>query len=310
MQKKRNTTYARLSFLMILLIIGAVTGPQLLFLAQDSRIQEKVTVGERDSMDMSALNADYTKDIKTRLTNIAEGIKEGRNYYAYATDYEINADAYELTDKLLYKSDCFDFFFKFQLQPISYCFPSFRGYDIKCWKRYVICDEDFEGGVILMAWYFDIMLDEGMEFQFLADAEDNTLYAIRFENVENDYFAVCAYDNLIVNISDFCNDYYRAGNQVWSDLETHINTMGIDDEAVDSTSNVSKVNEKDENKSYEEKYKEIMETGSCVVSLIYGENSLNWEICLVEDDVSKKTDLYLGIREIRELIPEFSRQNN
>lgn len=310
MQKRGNTTYVRLLFFMILLIIGAVTGPQLLFLVQDSRIQGKVTMGERDSMDMSALNADYTKDIKTRLTNIAEGIREGRNYYAYAVDYEINADAYGLTDRLLYESDCFDFFVKFQLLPKSYCFPSFRGYDIKCWKRYVICDEDFEGGVILMAWYFDIMLDEGMEFQLLADAEDNTLYAIRFENVENDYFAVCSYDNLIVNISDFCNDYYRAGNQVWSDLETHINTTGIDDEAVDSTSNVSKVNKKGENEYYKKKYIEVMEIDSYVVSLIYGENSLNWEIRLVEDDVSKKTDLYLGIREIRELIPELSRQNN
>ena len=114
MRQKRKSNYVKFAFLLILLIIGAVTGPQLLFLVQDRHIHEKVTLGERDSMDMSALNADYPKEIRTRLSNYAKGLEEEKKYYAYATDYEINADAYELADKILYDAEWGDFLISFQ----------------------------------------------------------------------------------------------------------------------------------------------------------------------------------------------------
>ena len=51
--------------------------------------------------------------------------------------------------------------------------------------------------------------------------------------------------------------------------------------------------------------KNVLERGSYVVSLNYGEHQLNWEICVIENELFESPDLYMGIREIWELIPEF-----
>lgn len=312
MQQKGKTIYVKFAFLLILLIIGAVTGPQLLFLVQDRHIQEKVTLGERDSMDISALNADYPKEIKPRLSNYAKGLEEEKNYYAYATDYEINADAYELADKILYDAEWGDFLISFQLLPEPYYSTVFKGYDIKSWKRYVICDESFEGGVTLMAWYFDIMLEEGMEIKLLVDAEDNTLYATQFENVDKFYFSYCPFDNLIVSMPSYWNYYYDAENTENNDSDNYMEIYGIENEAVDIATHDAEII-KEKNKSFEEnywsavekQYLNVLETGSYVVPLKYGGHQLNWEICLIENELLVNPDLYMGIQEIRKLITEF-----
>lgn len=312
MKQKGKTIYVKFAFLLVLLIIGAVAGPQLLFLVQDRHIQEKVTLGERDSMDLSALNADYPKEIKTRLSNYAKGLEEEKNYYAYSTDYEINADAYELADKILYDTEWGDFLMVHQLLPEPYYSTVFRGYDIKSWKRYVFCDESLEGGVTLMAWYFEIMLEEGMEIKLLIDVEDNTLYATQFEHIDRFYFSNCPMDNLIVSMPSYWIYYYDAENTDNNDSDHYMEIYGIENEAVSNVAgNTEIIKEKD--KSFEEKYMSalekqylnVLETGSYVVPLNYGEHQLNWEICVIENELFENPDLYMGIREIWELIPEF-----
>lgn len=314
--ENRNKNYIICVLLMLVLLIGAVTGPQLLFAVQDSHAQNDIYLGERDGMDVTALNSDYPRELQTRMLSLSSGLAEGRQYYAYATDYEVNEECYTIVENAVWLKEGQEWqdwavilIDSIPLFPDAYYGFNTYGYDVTVWKRYVICDENFEEGVAIMAWYFEIRLSEEMQIKLLVDTEDYTLYAIWFDNIE-DYYMYRFDTNLITMMSVYWLYYYDADNAVDKMYEKYLEEMGVmDDESVVASAIIGEEyatrSEEYNEDILAEKLKMLISTKQYDLPLLYGENQLNWKLQMTEDDLSHTPKLCMGVQEIWELIPEF-----
>lgn len=291
---------------MLLLLIGAVIGPQLLFIVQDRYLQRDIYVGERDGMDMISLDADYPRTLQSRMRDFARGLAEERKYRAYATEQVVDEECYAILDDAFGSQDWLYAFGDMPLFPYAYYPSGSYAYEVTAWKRYVICDEEFENGVAVMAWYFEFRVADGMRIKLLFDTEDYTLYAIWFEAVEPDYQYRFAWEELTDALL-FWIYYYDADKTLQEFSEEYAEAMGKENDSV-VAEQTEGVWDQDlrllEEDSIEAALRILAEEGHCSVPFMYGENQLHWELLVAGDHLSDAPDLCMGIREIWTLIPE------
>lgn len=270
----RKTVYIRCILAMLVLLVVAVLGPQLLFVIQDRHTQGSTWQGERDRMDMTTLNESYTAVRRDRMSDFAKGLAEGKKYYATATDYQVDEECYKILEELMLSDWNVNAEMGLVLDYVNalYSMMYSLGFEVDMWKRYVIYDKDFENGVAFMAWYYEINVGDIYRIKLLIDTEDDTLYYVQFlqkeENVKKTGWQISFSAEEPELLTYFW--YYYEPDLSESDL---YETILVD-----------------------------MNDGSYNIILPYGENSLHWEIEATEGDIST---LNLGIVQIANLIPEF-----
>lgn len=318
--KRDRATYINCILAMIILMIIAVLGPQLLFAVQDNHKQGEIFMGERSQLDVTALNVGYPKVLRERLLNFAEGKINGKQYYATITDCTVDAEGYSILDNVL-NHEWVTFLNDVGILWYDYENISKIGYNIEEWKRYVIYDENFENGVAFMAWYFTVTINDGMTIQLLVDVEDDTLYQLkvtfddtlreweRYGYTEWEYF----YSDMINTFFLYWRLYYDVNDFGNASYEEYLQNFGYFTDYGEK----KKIYSEKENVSIEEVfpvYGDVMINDDSVYlqqELPYGENSLYWKMKVLRaatesESTEGKMEITMGIEDIVELVPEFS----
>lgn len=289
--RKIKINYIKYIFMMLVLLASAVFGPQLLFAVQDKHNQENIWLGERDSMDIAALNVGYTESLGERLKNYAKGLAGDKKYYANVTDYEVDAECYEIMETVL-NSSWGSFLDSFMV--LDFYDSIYKGYDVQNWKRYTIYDEEFENGVAIMAWYFELYGVDERKIKVLVDTEDYTLYYLEMEVADKvyDYYG---YGAKVPKNSSELLEYFAYYYEIMAGEE---NIVGVD--KIQETYNTSRQD------SLFDVYMVYLQPGLYNIMLPYEGAWLHWELEATQSTQETPARISVGIREIGELIPEFS----
>lgn len=312
--KRDRAMYVNCILAMVILMIAAVLGPQLLFAVQDNHKQGEIFSGERSQMDMTFLNVGYPKVLRDRLISFAQGQSSEKQYYATATDCTVDAEGYSILDNVLNR-EWVTFLNDMGILLYNYEAISKIGYTIDSWKRYIIYDENIENGVAIMAWYFDVSINDSIKLQLLVDVEDDTLYHINIAVDEKWTWEHYGYPEWHYFDADVVNTlilywcyYYDAGDIVKASDEDYLKSIGYGTDYEE----IKKKSDGKENIVVTEifdAYGELMMDGDSTViqkELPYGENMLNWEMKVQQDVEKTSMVISMGISDIVELVPEFS----
>lgn len=314
--KRDRATYVNCILAMVILMIAAVLGPQLLFAVQDNHTQGEIFSGERSQMDMTSLNVGYPKVLRERLLSFAQGKSSEKQYYATATDYTVNAEGYSILDNVLNR-EWVTFLNDMGILLYNYEAISKSGYTIDEWKRYVIYDENFENGVAIMAWYFAITIDERIKLQLLVDAEDDTLYQLKVQVEGIDFWNYYGYTEWTYFYADMVNTlilywcyYYDVGDNTENSYEDYLASIGYDMDYKKKKYSASGNIAVTEAYVTDDEWAIEGETAVVKKELPYDESILNWEMRMQTNAEKERTVISLGIADIVELVPEFSAEKD
>lgn len=301
-------TYINCILAMVILMIVAVLGPQLLFTIQDHHIQSEIFLGERSQMDMTTLNVGYPKVLRERLLRFVQGKNSEKQYYATATDCTVDAECYSILDNVLNR-EWVTFLNDMGILLYNYDVISKSGYTIEECKRYVIYDENLENGVVFMAWYFVVSVNDEIELKLLVDVEDDTLYQLQIQvdgmnlweyygYTDFDYF----YTDMVSNLVLYWRYYYDSDNAIKASYEDYDTDYGEKMKKKASAKGDIAVSQ-----DYPEYKSWMIEDGKMVIKneLVYDGDALNWEMHVQTDDEKQSTLINMGISDIVELVPEF-----
>jgi len=181
-KSKRNICYAACLCAVFSLILLSVMAPQIFFFVQDNYRMKTTWKGEREGVDMLALNHVYGT-LQQRLNSFAAGLAENRNYYVTETVYPVDQNTYGTVERLSVQEPLRLFNELLQEAGVTELWEPDVGYDIQTCKKYIIYDEGIRGGlssVMFMGWYFELEFNREDRLCLLADATDDTLYYIQF----------------------------------------------------------------------------------------------------------------------------------
>lgn len=280
----RNIKYILCVMGSVLLLVIAILGPQLLFSIQDEYQMEKSWQGQRVSLDLEALNSSYGS-MRERLISFADGLAQGRDYYVAGTEYQVTGETYTLVDQIL-GQEIFSFL-------ESWGFPYYSkmlykiGYSIQDCKKYVIYDDSFDEGqtsVVAMAWYLNLRISENFHIKLLTDTESNALYYIQYVFEENsmEKEEIAYYQDIMTALFAYFHYYYGAGVEKAQSYEEFVEV--VDKEVSESI--------------LREEY--FADGVSVKAKLPFGENG---NFLILDAGIGNK-HIYMGIMELKELIPE------
>lgn len=306
MKRQRNGSNRNLLLCMgglSLLIFLAFEGPKLLLQLQDkSRLTQSVS-SANDGTDYTVWKEDYETDTVRRLQNLADGIAEGKQYYASGQDYEAatDGDIYELLDKYILSTEWNYIFQDMGMIPEDY-FYKYLDMDHISIKRYILYDEKLTDGVAIMA--YDICVkeqdpeDTGVSIECIVDSETGTLYAMKVV-LENEPGPVTwediGADAPYYFITDYMQSYLQNDNsEFYMEIESEANAQILWDKE-------AKIEAKARTAS-------ATDTGEYTYDLDYGDHQLHLLVTLLnasEGQLEKGVGYLFGIREIAEKIPDF-----
>lgn len=196
--RKRNNLYVACGIGLVLLLGISLMLPKLAFFIQDSYRMETIVVEGRSGFDPAKLNVSYDTSLDARMRHFAQGLAEGKNYYASPTEYSVGVEQY------LQLSDIIDQeFMRFIMENGALPLSGLSSYEIATWKQYVIFDEETSEDVAFVTWYIEIALENNNTMELLVDAQSNTIYYIQLtipaENKDN---LVTVYDEEYVGFYD------------------------------------------------------------------------------------------------------------
>lgn len=276
-----------------LLIMISLFLPQILFAIQDAYRMKNTETQARSKLDVVEWNAAYEKQLSTRLTNLLN--MQDRTITAIEYEFLLESEQGELLSEIFYEewfgvlynhvvmtnyvyTDDFDVALSFMVQDC---------------KKYLVHGKDYQDGVALMMWYFDLYLTPvDTRIQILVDAETDTLYYVKITAEEGkDYLKENKFDKQRMEQLYYCAesipyyfsfyyDYYEADAAVlYSDYGTYDEIPWFVERKI------------------EDSYCEV------VFPLYYGE--LNTEFWFrAELGKGAYPDLIIGLPIIGELIPE------
>ena len=163
-QKFINQNYMISILFVLLLLFVSLTGPGLLFDIQDHLQVRKTWQGLGNSLDIELLNASYG-DKKERFAKFAQGLSEGKKYYASGMDVSLTKEE--------------------QISIMEQAIPSYYysgEYKVIDWKKYIIFDRalaDNNASVAFMTWYIELLGEDENSIKILVDTEDLTVYYIK-----------------------------------------------------------------------------------------------------------------------------------
>lgn len=248
---------------------------------------KSMEVEERSSIDVSRINADYEKQMYERMSNLA--VLDLETATVAAIDYEAKDDE-EINGVL---EDVFTGEWISRFNEITcgvYGDVLINAFlEIADCKKYIVYGEDYQDGVALMMWYFDIYMEEcSARVRLLVDSETEDVYYIKVnffedQSVYKEYTNVSAnyvelYDLFEENVLAciwYYSDYYESNwQQNSSAKEEWYSNVKMDVTQLDG--------------SY---------------ALPYGKNSLDFQFISTAGE-AWKPDTEMGIALIGELIPE------
>ncbi len=180
-RKKRSSVWGVLG--LILIISTAMVLPQIIFIIQDYRQMTSVDVMTRDTYEVLAKDTSYSRDINTRMSRLA-GVGYGNiSISKIANSIDVN-ELNELLDhvkKQGYMTNLAEFF----PTTFGYVAETLNATDLDVCDCYIVYDDEYHSGVILMFWYMEFDLPElNSRMELIVDSETNTIYYIHL--CEND----------------------------------------------------------------------------------------------------------------------------
>lgn len=288
---------------LLLLVMIAFAGPELLLQLQDkNRLTQSVST-KNTGTDYTIWQEDYETDTVRRLQNLAEGIAAGKQYYASEQDYEAATDGeiYDLLDKYILSIEWNYTFQDMGMIPEDF-FYKYLDMDHISIKRYILYDEKLTDGVAIMA--YDICVkqqdpeDTGVSIECIVDSETGTLYAMKVV-LENETGSV-TWDDIGADapyyfITDYMQSYLQNDNsEIYMEIESDANAQILWDKEAKMEAKARTASETD--------------TGGYTYDLNYGDHQLHLLVTLLnasEGQLEKGVGYLFGIREITEKIPNF-----
>lgn len=310
MKRQRNGSNRNLLLCMgglSLLIFLAFVGPKLLLQLQDkSRLTQSVSV-KNVGTDYTVWKEDYETDTVRRLQNLADGIAEGKQYFASEQDYEAATDGeiYDLLDKYILSTEWNYIFQDMGMIPEDY-FYKYLDMDHISIKRYILYDEKLTDGVAIMA--YDICVkeqdpeDTGVSIECIVDSETGTLYAMKVV-LENETEPVTwediGADAPYYFITDYMQSYLQGDNSgTYMEIESEMQ----------SDTNVQILWDKETKVEAKARTASATATGEYTYDLDYGDHQLHLLVTLLNasaGQLEKGVGYLFGVREIVEQIPDF-----
>lgn len=288
---------------LLLLVMIAFAGPELLLQLQDKNRLTQSVNAKNTGTDYTIWQEDYETDTVRRLQNLADGIAAGKQYYASEQEYEATTDGeiYDLLDKYILSIEWNYFFQDMGMIPEDY-FYKYLDMDHISIKRYILYDEKLTDGVAIMA--YDICVkqqdpeDTGVSIECIVDSETGTLYAMKVV-LENETGSV-TWDDIGADapyyfITDYMQYYLQNYNSdIYMEIESDANAQILWDKEAKIEAKARTASETD--------------TGGYTYDLNYGDHQLHLLVTLLnasEGQLEKGVGYLFGIREIVEKIPNF-----
>lgn len=176
---------------LVILLIAAFVTPKLIFTVQDMVRNEHMVLTAQEKSDISAFSTSYEKSLYRRLAKYAEGVAEGRTYYAASQDLEDTADleAFLTSAQTGLRQDGI-----LLLEDLGWV-PDFLSgglsFEVKECKQYVIYGDDFAEGVNFILRYAELEWEDGdspHSMKLLLDGESGAVYGLRWESAVVDHY--------------------------------------------------------------------------------------------------------------------------
>nr|WP_304577746.1 hypothetical protein [uncultured Acetatifactor sp.] len=343
-RRRQVRYYAAIFSVLALLIAAAFFAPQILFQVQDAILCRDTVLTQQESLNVDTLSTTYEKSLEKRMQNFAEGLGEGDTFYTTSQSLALTSEVreYVYSDRGLF-SNVVNEFAENGLLP-WYIWEG--DYTILRWKQYVIYSDDFAKGVNFILWYVEMQDPNGVIVKLLADAEDGTIYAIRTESNRYDdstesadvsiegrnyideiywsdrgpiqiwgtlaYCYECLDDSEIKDFHIMVDEYGWTGNSMNSAANGESYGYDADKPAAREAMDKEMLAFHEEWGALQEKVRYYRDGNDAMgFQLTYGEARLDVLLTIPPMDdksvyVYGYPDIRIGIRQIYEMIPEFS----
>lgn len=182
---KKNKQWIQITLIMVGVVILAFFIPGFLFRLQDGENLSHIRTEKRDVLDVAKLNLEYERDPGKRLMRFAATDQ----FYITSTDYTMtNENQSELNDIFdqVYNQEWFDIMMYSVDSSVwtEQCLKQFlkEPPSAAVWKKYIICGNNIDDGVIIMAWYAEFTTAEGGRMEVLMDSETQTIYYLELSS--------------------------------------------------------------------------------------------------------------------------------
>ncbi len=177
--KGRKRIYVMEAALLAAVIISAILAPQMLFRIQDGLLYGRTELGRLESADVELLGSVYEKDMHLRMLGFAQRLEAGDRFYAAAKNLTENQELWDYlySDKGMYQG-LMTVLLNLEL---LYTFFWDYGCTVSQWKQYVVYSDNYAQGISFLLWYIELQSGNGAVLKLLADGETGTVYAVKTE---------------------------------------------------------------------------------------------------------------------------------
>lgn len=178
-KKESGKIYKLYVGFLVLFVVIALLLPQFVFKVQDSYWMTRTQVDARSNVDISQLHSFYEEQMYDRMSNFASMNVNSLTVTAIEHDIE-EEEFWEILERIFYQ----DWMTLVLINTLSAYEPYGTFWkdslEIQNCRKYIVYGDDFEAGVALMMWYFDIyIIDEDIRIRLLADTETDSMYYIK-----------------------------------------------------------------------------------------------------------------------------------
>ena len=296
----------------LLLVVLAFLGPQIVFKIQDMYQTGRLWQGTRTGLDMEAIYSTYGS-LRERLVVFAERLDEEYKFYVADTEYQRSAELVDMLDMILDQAG----YEKLEECGIAPQMDEVenRGYTIDQIKKYVIYNDvtgNESNAVVVSAWIFEFTTRHDITVKLLVDTETYTIYYVQisqldyYENTKDTlYWEKLYYMEEFYNTDwlSFWFDYLDAGQTSVQTFEGYLAGLNMKDKEAVNEVVYDKMNIKVESKSGPRQPQEI------TMEFPYGEHYvLQWQASVqTVGDKGVPAIFSLGLKDIADLIPELQK---
>ena len=219
----------------LLLVIMAFLGPQIVFRMQEIYQTGRIRQGTRAGLDMESIYSTYGS-LRERMVVLAQRLEEDYEFYVAGTEYHRSAELLDMLDMILNQKG-YEKLEECGIAP-QMAEVENRGYSIDQIKKYVIYNDimgNETNAVVVSAWYFEFTTRHDITVKLLIDTETYTLYYMRLnqKDYRKDKESILYWEKLYyvdwfydIDWMNFWFNYYEAGQTSVQNLEGYL--AGLD----------------------------------------------------------------------------------
>lgn len=296
-KKRRNKSRSEKSIYLagaagiLLLVILAFFGPQLVFAMQDTYQTGKTWQGTRKGPDMEAIYSTYG-GLRDRMAAFAERLEQNYEFYVAGTEYHVTTELLDLLDVIV-AQEGYEKLVECGIAPYLEAVKN-RGYTLDQWMKYVIysdiTDEE-TNAVVISGWYIAFTTRDQITVKMLVDTETYELYYMKIvdykytERKNKEYWEWLYADDYFLKQEwlAYWFDYYEAGQTEIQTFDGYVQGLWLNSQ---TDANEDKVL-------------------NSVLSLPYGEYYLDWQFRIRTGTEKGIPAVFsIGLEEVAELIPQ------